>query len=63
MKKYLVLYAIIIGFCLVFLEGTSYGFALNISPPSFKTSIKPGTSASGAVTVQNNSKEATGILV
>ena len=62
MRKILFL-CIIIGFCLVFLEATSYGFSLNISPPSFKASVEPGMSTSGTITIKNNSERVPGILV
>jgi hypothetical protein len=62
MRKYLVL-SFIIGAYLLSLQTYSYGFALNISPPSLKASVEPGGSTSGSITVQNNSEKDIGILV
>jgi len=62
MKRYLILLCII-GLCVFFFESTVFGFALNISPPSFHASVKPGGSTSGTVSVYNKSDEDIGILV
>lgn len=60
MKKIL-FFCIIISFCLIFSESVSYGFALNISPPSFKAGVTGGGATSGTITVTNNGGSDVGI--
>jgi len=61
MRKIPVLF-IIIGICLVFSESTSYGFGLNISPPSVNEIVKPSGSVNGTITVRNDGVSETGIV-
>ena len=61
MKKYAALF-VTTTVLLLFSQAACYGFALNISPPSFKATIKPGGTNSSTITVQNNSDGNIGIL-
>lgn len=62
MKKNIFLFVIISAIILSF-ETVSYGFSLNISPPSIHVSVKPGESASGNIVVDNRGESSLGILV
>ena len=52
MKRYSFLF-IIIATCILLSESVCYGFAMNITPPSFKAVVKAGGSTSGNITVIN----------
>ena len=54
MRKITVLF-ITITLCTIFLQATSYGFSLNVSPPSVRLSIPPGGTESSTITIENKS--------
>ncbi len=62
MRRYLLL-SCVVGLSVLFFASTAFGFALNISPPSFHAGVKPGESNSGTITVYNKSDGDIGILV
>ncbi len=62
MKKIFILW-VITAICLIFSVSESHGFSLNVSPPSFKTSVEPGGSTSGTITILNTSEENIAIMV
>ena len=56
MKRFLAL-CIVIGFSLFFLQMPSYGFSINISPPSIHLTVAAGWTDSSTITVENKSED------